>query len=200
MIIIILTTTVFVQNKSHIFQSDPLDRIRTYVKSIKEWLKTDFKIIVVENSGYLFKELGENENQLEIISFNEKTLPEASYLKDNNSKGASEIFSINYALKKTKFKYSFVIKITGRYFIPNFESYLNDYDIYDAICQKDDRCEIVGCNYKFINLLFNTNDIHSHIEFTYKERINNFNNVKILPLMDISPTQRGGENEIRLNL
>jgi len=54
---IILTTTVHVTQNSA-FQVNKTDRINTYLKSIHLWLKyTDFNIIVVENSGYLFEEL-----------------------------------------------------------------------------------------------------------------------------------------------
>jgi hypothetical protein len=74
--IIILTTTVFIQEKVYIYQKDPQERINTYLKSIKQWItKTNFKIIVVENSGYQFDELKEYlSDKFEIISFNEFSL------------------------------------------------------------------------------------------------------------------------------
>ena len=127
MVVIILTTTVFVQNKCYLFQIDPVERLNTYLKSIKQWLtQTKFKILVVENSGYPFNEL-QNSDRLEIISFDEGN-------SDNNSKGASELFSIDYALNHTKFQYDFVIKITGRYFIPKFEEYLCNYNLKNSFC------------------------------------------------------------------
>ena len=58
---IILTTTVHV-TKNSAFQVDKMERINTYLKSIHLWLKkTDFNIIVVENSGYSFEELENDE-------------------------------------------------------------------------------------------------------------------------------------------
>ena len=56
---IILTTTVNV-TKHSAFQIDKQDRISTYLKSIRLWLKnTNLNIIVIENSGHEFEELTE---------------------------------------------------------------------------------------------------------------------------------------------
>jgi hypothetical protein len=56
---IILTSTVNVNpSKDWIFQRDSSLRIQTYLKSILQWLtKTNFNIVLVENSGYSFDEL-----------------------------------------------------------------------------------------------------------------------------------------------
>ena len=194
--IIILTTTVFVQNKCYLFQIDPVERLNTYLKSIKQWLtQTKFKILVVENSGYPFNEL-QNSDRLEIISFDEGN-------SDNNSKGASELFSIDYALNHTKFQYDFVIKITGRYFIPKFEEYLNKINLknYDGICQfNPSRCEIVGCSYNKKETVFNKICEYNHVEFLYQKRINTLNKVLQMKEHQIEATQIGGLNEIRYSL
>ena len=72
---IILTTIVHVTRESS-FQVDKQDRINTYLKSIRLWLKnTNLNIIVIENSGYEFKELTEElnlyKNRFEVITFKE---------------------------------------------------------------------------------------------------------------------------------
>ena len=206
MVVIILTTTVFVQDKCYLHQKDPDERLKIYQKSIKQWLDTGLKIIVVENSGYLFNESHEYQSdKFEIISFDEKTLPEARYLRTNNSKGASELFSINYALKNTKLKFNFVIKITGRYFIPEFEEYISKLK-FDCVIQNDrSSCEIIGCKLTETSHLFNTSDLLNgescnHIEFLYKHRISQFNKVLILKKLKVSPTPMGGANVIRNSL
>ena len=53
-VLIILTCTVNVNTfKSWIYQSNPNDRLKCYLKSIKQWLElTNLNICVVENSGY----------------------------------------------------------------------------------------------------------------------------------------------------
>jgi len=200
-VLIILTSTVFVQNKCYLFQTDPCERLNLYLKSVNQWLQTNFKIIVVENSGYEFRELHDKINErFEIITFNENELPEASYLKENNSKGSSELFSINYALNKTKMKYRFVIKITGRYFIPNFEEYLSKINLfnYDGLSQHNPaRCEIVGCSFSKKEMVFNKDSEHNHVEFVYQQRINQLNKVLQMKELKIEQTQIGGLNEIR---
>jgi hypothetical protein len=206
MVVIILTTTVNVQNKCYLHQKDPLERLNDYIKSINQWIKGNLKIVVVENSGHYFD--FEQSDRFEIISFNESELPEAKYLLGNNSKGASELFSINYSIKHSKIikDSDFIIKITGRYFIPNFEKYLTDLSNFDAICQNDrSSCEIIGCSYQEASRLFNTSDILdgkpcNHIEFLYKNRINKMNRVLILKKINISGTQMGGVNVIKYSL
>jgi hypothetical protein len=206
MVVIILTTTVFVQDKCYLHQTDPDERLKIYQKSIKQWLETGLKIIIVENSGYQFNEFHEYQSdKFEIISFDEKTLPEASYLQGNNSKGASELFSISYALKNTKLKFNFVIKITGRYFIPDFEEYISKLK-FDCVIQNDrSSCEIIGCKLTETARLFNTSDLLNgkacnHIEFLYKHRISQFNKVLILKNLKIPPTPMGGANVIKNSL
>ena len=54
-ITIILTSTVYINTKkSHLYQTDPNERIQTYIKSVLQWINnTNFNIVLVENSGYL---------------------------------------------------------------------------------------------------------------------------------------------------
>ena len=205
---IILTSTVNVQSKSFLFQSDKQDRINTYLKSIKQWLsKTTFNIILVENSGYNWVELKEEldiyKNRFEIISFNEYQLKEAKYLYKNVSKGDSEIFAINYAFNKSQLtkKSIFIIKVTARFFIPEFESYLSNYklDDYDGITQNDtNRCEMLGSHIKNFNTIFNPTVLYNkdiknikdigHIEFIYRDRCKLFNNILQFKIIDIENT------------
>ena len=54
---------------------------------------------------------------------------------------------------------NFIVKVTGRYFIPTLEDYLLEFNLneYDCLTQNNrDRCEMVGCHYtQFLNI-FNT--------------------------------------------
>ena len=205
MILIVLTTTVYIQDKLYLFQIDPQERINTYILSIKKWLEnTKFNILVVDNSGYLFEEFEEN-NRFQVISFKENEIPEATYLLHNQNKGASELFAIQYGVTKCKFSnFNFIIKVTGRYFIPDFEEYLNDnLKDSDVICQYGiSRCEMIGCKKKYFFNLFNLSLILinwqfcNHIEFLYTERINAFDKILICKPLQIEPTQQGGINSI----
>ena len=204
---IILTTTVMVDNKSFIFQRDIEERRQTYVKSILQWLsKSNFKIVLVENSGYNFDEL-HNEKELykdrfEVITFIENELECAKYLQHNKSKGDSEIFAIDYAFRNSKIIKSqdFIIKITGRFFINDLEEYLSNIDLkkYDSLRQENaDRCEMVGSSYQNCDHIFNpiiiADNYYGHIESIWKNRIADYENVLICKQFAIEKTQRGGD-------
>jgi len=206
---IILTTTVYVKKKIDcIYQSDSNERLSLYLKSILQWLeKTKFTIIVVENSGYSFPELSKEKemykNRFEVISFIEANEPDAQYLKKLTSKGASEIFAINYAYKRVeKLKNAtFIIKITGRYYIPELESYLETHQLndYDCLTQYNrDRCEMVGSHQKNFSIIFDVTlrnkrgYYDGHIENIWKERTSAYNNILICKKFDIETTQTGG--------
>jgi len=211
-ITIILTSTVNInKKKSYLYQIDKNERINTYLKSILQWLnKTNFNIILVENSGYNFDELNyekdKYKNKFEVISFKETEISDAKYLMNNDSKGASEIFAINYAFKNSKLiknidKSNFIIKITARYFIPELEQYLSNYNLdeYDCLTQNNrNRCEMVGShvnNFKDIfniNLLNKNNVYDSLIENIWKYRTSKYNKILICKEFSIESTQRGG--------
>ena len=210
--LIILTTTVNVNNNILcLYQTNKEERVDTYLKSIKRWLnETSLNILVVENSGYKFNELNnelkEYNNRFQIISFNENALKNkkmSTYLMNSKSKGLHEIFAINYAYYKSKFakKNNFIIKITGRFFIPDFETYLSGYNTnnYAALTQNNlNRCEIVGAHIRTFRIIFNiilhnkNNNYDGHVENIYKYRISRFKKVIHCKIFNIEETQRGG--------
>jgi hypothetical protein len=208
MITIILTCTVYVNyNKLYIYQNDASERIHTYLKSIHQWLnKTNFHIVVVENSGYTFPEL-DNEKEMykdrfEVITLNETIEP--THLRNSPSKGESEMFSIYYAFESsTKIRLSsFIIKVTCRFFIPELEEYLIQQDLtnYECLTQHDrNRCEMVGCRPSHFSHMFNIEldyieGYNGHIEDIWKLRTSNYKNLAC-KVFDIEPTMRGGVNE-----
>ena len=199
---ILLTSTVNInEHKNFMFQKDKETRIKTYLKSIQNWLKcTTFFITLVENSNYDFPELEQIKEQysyrFEYITYDEKQYKVYNSL----SKGISELFSIRYAfehserLKNAKY----IIKITARYFIPELESYLKSINIleYECLVQHDiDRCEMVGARYDFFNTIFNYNTEYDHIEDYYKMITYSLKKLKCKSLF-IESTQRGSMNEI----
>jgi hypothetical protein len=218
-VLIILTATVNINlNKDFLFQINQKDRINTYVKSVLNWLKhTKFNIVLIDNSGYEFNELHIEKytyrDRFTVITFNESKLSEAQYLKNNRSKGASEIFAINYAynyINKNKYDLEhisrklFVIKVTARFFIPELESFLSTYNLdeFDCLTQYErDRCEMVGSHYKNFSDIFNIhlineyNQYDEHIERIWKMRTSKYKNVLICKTFKIEQTQRGGLNE-----
>ena len=205
---IILTSTVNVDiNKCCVFQSNINQRLETYLKSIKQWLdKTNFNIIVVDNSGHKYEELKEYKkkycSRFEVISFVEYELEETAVLRESISKGVSEMFAIHYAFKNSAMARNsvFIIKITARYFIPELETYLQGFDlnVYDCLRQnKSERCEMVGSHIKNFDYIFEV--IHSnenfHIETIYKNRTSVYQNILQCKVFEIEETQRGGLDE-----
>jgi len=223
---IILTSTVNIQNKHYIFQKNCNERLETYLKSIRSWLhNTKLKIILIENNGYEFKELEKEfiifKDRFDFISLKDDTNLSSVELNlhNNKNKGCSELFSINYAFKNSRLAKScnFVIKITGRYYIPEFENFLNsnNMDNYDVLIQNNnDRCEVVGCHINNFNTFFKINIIKKHcyinindakvylslkecedklLEEICKNRAKEFSKKLICPIFIIEATQRGGD-------
>lgn len=206
---IILTTCVNVNhNIDVLYQRDKQSRINTYVKSINKWInETNLNIIVVENSGYSFPQLQSKiNNRFQIITFDSNKNIEFNKLKFQTSKGQWEMFAIQYAYKNSEMlqKSEFIIKITGRYYIPNFLNYLIQKNImkYDCLIQykipnRIDRCEFVGCKKKLFNDIFNEIMPNGLAEAVFKERIKKYTNVLRCDKLEIEPTIRGGVCEIK---
>jgi hypothetical protein len=203
---IILTTTVHIHdNIKLIYQVDPTTRINTYLKSILQWLNnTQFNIVLVENSGYNFHELDEEKekfkDRFEVIVFDDSKLSDTEFIRNSNSKGRHEIFAINYAFNHSKLlkTSNFIIKITGRFFIPEFEEYLKKYNLnkYDCLVQNDrDRCEVVGSHYNNFLDIFNIYIDQDHIENVWKSRTSSYTNILLCKIFTIDETQRGTVNE-----
>ena len=198
---IFLTSTVYINPKKRfIFDTEAGSRLNTYLNSIKHWLdKTNFKIVLVENSGYKYPDLDDYiekyKERFEIISFKESEITDEEFdsvgaqavrLQEDylyTSKGTSEMFAIYYAYLNSKLikTSEFVIKVTCRYFVKDLESFLLKSNINDYLVLRQnnpDNCEIVGVNINnfgdvFMPAHFRNSDgkWHHHIENVYKDRI-----------------------------
>ena len=214
---IILTSTVNVNlNKCWLYQTDKNDRLQIYLKAILQWLhKTNFNIILVDNSGHNYDELNAEKelykDRFEVIIFIENELDEAKYLENSPHKGASEIFSIDYAYRHSNIikQSNFIIKITSRYFIPDLENYLSNYDLnnYDCLTQNTRlRCEMIGSHVKNFAYIFNIhlfnkdNQYICHIESLWEERTSDYANILVCEPFQIEPTQRGGINLVYIDI
>ena len=154
-------------------------------------------------------------NYSELIYLNaDKYVSEASFLQNNTSKGCSEIFAINYtyhnSLLVKKYNPNFIIKITGRYFINEFETFLSKYILnnFDVLRQfNNETCEIIGCHSMLFDYIFNYNIsaneyIHwlGHIEDIYNNRCKRLKNILICDKFNIKPTIKGGFGDLCYNL
>jgi hypothetical protein len=213
-ITIILTCTVRCQaNIRKLVQTDPGVRVATYLAAIRKWLTdTDYNIVVVENSGYTFPELRDDlekyPHRFEVITFDENEQADAEYLKHTTSKGRHEMYAIDYAIRTSKLipRSVFVIKITGRYFIPNFAKHLfatRHAGKYMALRQHThDSCEIVGANVKHLDAVFNKHSMHDHVEKEWLNRLAALPQSKVYTLrkLDIPPTVQGGTGKVKTDL
>ena len=179
---------------------DPDERLKIYEKAINSWINSSpFKIVLVENSGHKFENLPKD-SRLEIINY-KASGGDKKNLDKHSDIGAHELHSINYAIKNSKIiknmKGGFIIKITGRYYIPNFEKILKDTitESTEFITQNNrDRCEVYGCKLNLIDKLFKFKMI-DHMESDMKKLINKLGTEKTiskLPKISIPPTLTGG--------
>lgn len=208
---IILTTTVTISNQILMLQKDKQKRLGIYLKSINEWLKDpNLYVVIVENSGYEFKELKLDNERHEIVSFKYDDLPESdrNSLINSSNKGLHETYSINYAIKNSKIIKNLndddmIIKLTGRYFIPNFYEIISNIENDTKICIQGTknnfmfslgmRCEMIACRKYLTDYIFKHNFNESmYAELLYLIKIRNVDHVKKLAPMKISPTTTGG--------
>lgn len=210
--IIILTTTVQIFNVHKVFQQDKNERLNTYLDAIQKWLNTDFKIIVVDNSGYTFSELEKN-NNLHIISYyhdNIDTPEENKFILTSTEKGHHEMLAIYHAFNNipNSWKYDKIFKLTGRYFIPNFKHYIDNIpqEALYYIQNRDVMCELYGGKKDNVMELFKLPTIKNKRQISEtikKERIdeilkrsNNKNIVYKFPKISVDPVIKGSRDTI----
>lgn len=204
---ILLTTTVHVHDTNHLHQIKKEDRLQTYLSSIYQWLTTDLPIIVVENSGYTFPEL--KGTRVEVITFDSKEDKEFHHFLQSlvklKGKGLYEIRSIRYACEHSRLlkQCTHFMKVTGRYFIPSLQGILQTlpYSTKAVRQYNADQCEVVGCRKDYVETIFDylvmkDHTFTHHVEDAYEYRLSLIPHA-VLPIMPISPTQRGSYDEIK---
>ena len=206
MINIVLTCTVYPRNNiSWLKQRDPQERINMYIEIIKLWMEnTNLNLTIIENSGYQFQELKDkylenNKHRLEFITFTYKDIPEEyrKFLESKEAKGHHELYALNYAYNNSYLidETSYIIKITGRYFIPELEDILkirldNIFNQYNIVLQNTKwrghhRCEILGCHNNYFNKLFEFPSYNDMIEEEYTKRIIKIGTILLLPKLKL---------------
>jgi len=207
-ITILLTTTININKHidyHNIAQRSDVERKDYYLKAINQWLeKTNLNIVVVENSGYTYPELNiekmKYNNRFEVISFNEHDQEDSKYLEEYHDKGAHEFYAIDYAIKNSQLikNSNFLVKITGRYYVPDFEEFIKNQslDNYIALRQNDgNRCEIVGSHINYTSDIFNRHieDKGMYAETEWSNRINKHDKDKVIvcPIFKIEETAQG---------
>ena len=161
----LVLTTCVTPNKKFITRNDSDDAEKEIEKDIKERVnlyknvidkyldRTKLNIHIIESSGSnVLKNIYKYNNRIKYHTFKLDN-PIFFYNIHNESTTAYEAYSILQAYNNFNLsKYGKILKITGRYFIPNIENIINSFqenaDIYvqntvyhDSLSQ---RCEIIG--------------------------------------------------------
>lgn len=212
--IIILTSTVNIFKVHQIYQTDKEERLTTYLTAIRKWIKTNFKIILVDNSDYVYDEIENSDNFLKLhYNYNNLSLQlprESQYIIQSNEKGHHEMLSVHYALQNipVNWNYNKVFKLTGRYYIPNFESHIEkirDDQIF-YIQNNIIRCELYGCCKSKLNDIFQLpteKDKRSILEYIKKNRIEKIieqyktsDIIHYFPVLKVDAVIKGSRNTI----
>ena len=213
-ITVLLTTTVTTQKHiTWLKQRDNNESLNMYLKKINKWLaNTNLNVVVVENSGYNFTEVYNNlpneyKHRIEFVSFtydDPSVLPDVKqFLNNNGAKGHHELYSINHAYNNSKLlkNSDYIVKVTGRYFIPDLEKLLtnainNDKNIkvirQSRMWRGWNRCEVLGCHSSVFNDFFKFPLSIDMAEEEYMNRGNKIGNIYNIPEMKLDePTMQG---------
>ena len=127
---VILTASIKPMNIPYLARSSPIDRLNDYKEAFVKWCKNKNakKIVFIENSGCeldFFNEKAKEfpNKKIEIISTNLNN----SFPKELG-KGYGEYLCLKEVFSKSKIvsETDFFCKITGRYYLKNFEDIVND--------------------------------------------------------------------------
>jgi hypothetical protein len=128
------------------------EMISLYTRSIDMWLeKTNLPIVVVDSSDYKFEEY--RDTRLKVCHF---------IAKESSSSSNSESESILYAMNSINIReYKYIMKITGRYYIDEFEIIINrlgESDLYVQHLNRSDiewqHSEVFGFDKKYAEDIF----------------------------------------------
>jgi hypothetical protein len=200
---IILTTTCETHNIPYIYQQDSVSRKQQYLKTLGKWLCfSSLPIILIDNSK---KNILKDLELLNNDRFEYLWKPNKKEGK-RVEKGYLESIQILQALTHSKLinklsDFDYIFKITGRYFIDNFETILSKIPRNKSLIHqnKGKYCEIVGFQKMLGYDIFLVNDYTLKLERVLYSKRSEYNCYR-LPKMSIEATQMGGRNEVRTSL
>ena len=152
--VLLLTTSVNVGYNS-------ANRLEQYRKSINHWLKySNLDLYIIESTGYKFEEY-KNNPRIFIHTFTPKIKTNRPDLFSSSQLESESILEAYKHFKEKWKKYNVIFKLTGKYFIPNFENYMKNIPLCDIYIQNRDSwknfvaTEIFGFNKKMIYKIYN---------------------------------------------
>jgi hypothetical protein len=127
-IVLLLTGNIAPVNVPHLMRGNAQDRENDYYIAIKKWLEYKIPIVFCENSHYnslIINELLEGRNDCEYLKFKTQT----SHKGKGN--GEAEIFQFAFDNSNLLKGAKYIIKVTGRYNVINFEDIQSKIKNYD---------------------------------------------------------------------
>lgn len=200
---ILLTTTVFI-NTNNDFDS-PKNRLKIYIDTINDYLNfTDLIIYVVESSDYIFPEFKDNP-RVKVYAF-----------KPDNDIICNRCWATPYEAESIKrafnyfglIKYERLIKITGKYFIPDIDNLIKNIppnaDIFFQNSNENNlykqNSEIFGCKTEYLNDIMDKIIENSKNNMNFESTLYTLNTLYIIytfpPIKLTKPVKRSGDNKI----
>ncbi len=207
-------TKSFSEDVEKEIENDLKERVNLYKNVIDKYLeRTNLTIHVIESSGSnALGEIYKDNSRVKYYTFKLDN-PYFFYNIYNESTTAYEAYSILNAYENFNLsKYSKVLKITGRYFVPNIKDIINslkeEADIYvqntvyhDSLSQ---RCEIIGmksylCPGLMVSVIKKREIMERFLYDLYYEHEENQNPPYIAQRIDLikleEPVKRGGDGQ-----
>ncbi len=207
-------TKSFSDDAEREIENDLKERVNLYKNVIDKYLeRTNLTIHIIESSGSnALGEIYKDNNRIKFYTFK---LDKSTFFYNinNESTTAYEAYSILNAYENFNLsKYSKILKITGRYFVPNIEDIINslteEADIYvqntvyhDSLSQ---RCEIIGmksylCPGLMVSIIRKKELMERFLYDLYYEHKENQNPPYIAQRIDLikleEPVKRGGDGQ-----
>lgn len=193
---ILLTTCV---NRKSQTQEEKEKLLTIYRRSISDWLtKTTLPICVVDSSDYAFNEFANT--RLIVVHY---------MCKETGSSTISESMSILYALEHSKElkRYENIVKITGRYYIPNMKETLENipysYDFYLQATRTPNlqNSEVFGFKQHLGKTIFtplanNTDTLTMEESIWNTSHIDKYTSYVLPYLQNIYKVPRGGDKQV----
>ena len=203
---ILLTTTVYINTKDYLNNfNSPEARLKIYKDCIDKWLaNTDLIIYVVESSNYDFPEY-KNNPRVKVYTFTSTNRIDCKHCSATPYEAESILRAFNYFGLNSYHK---IIKVTGKYYIPNIEEIIADIppdaELYFQNLHEYDRkiqnSEIFGCQTKFLpsimNLVIDNSRLNMNFENTLYSIKNKYKVYRLPPIKLETPIRRSGDNKI----
>jgi mannosyltransferase OCH1-like enzyme len=206
-ILLTMTVNINTTHPKHIPINNSQDRLKMYLDVINKYLiKTDLDIYIVESSGYSFPEFNDNP-RIKVCSFKSNN---KFSCKPNCEATPYEAESILYAYNYFNLNtFKNIIKITGRYYIPNLKELIMDVPIdQDLFFQhtyinnffvNEQSSEIFGCKTDHLENIMKIILENSKKNINFETTLANLKNYKIYRFPKINldtPVRRGGDNKL----